>query len=258
MPQPWSQQEVGEVVKAYFQLLGRSDDAELPDQRRAPANLKRRALPDRSIGAIEFKMQNISDVLDEQGVRHLAAFPPRPGFRDMGQVQEALKVHVVEVACKKRLLPEGRLAELFPEWQPEGKRDVFEARVAALRAKNNLPYPSGNPRPKRASRQQNVYERDPLVRAWVLQKANGRCERCNGRAFLDRDGEPYLEGHHITPLSEGGPDTPENTAALCPNCHRMLHHSADAAELRTALLARVTERRKKQRGQAGTQKDRRS
>jgi len=29
--------------------------------------------------------------------------------------------------------------------------------------------------------------------------------------------------HHIEWLSRGGQDTIDNTAALCPNCHRKMH-----------------------------------
>ena len=47
--------------------------------------------------------------------------------------------------------------------------------------------------------------------------------------------EPYLESHHIATLAEGGPDTPENTAALCANCHRELHYGAE----RRAKTARL-------------------
>jgi len=36
-------------------------------------------------------------------------------------------------------------------------------------------------------------------------------------------GMPYLEVHHWTPLAEGGLDTIENAAALCPNCHKQAH-----------------------------------
>ena len=38
-----------------------------------------------------------------------------------------------------------------------------------------------------------------------------------------KNGEPYLETHHIVWLSEGGEDSIENTVALCPNCHRKMH-----------------------------------
>ena len=41
------------------------------------------------------------------------------------------------------------------------------------------------------------------------------------------DGTLYLEPHHTRRLSDGGPDHPRWVGALCPNCHREIHHGAD-------------------------------
>lgn len=69
-----------------------------------------------------------------------------------------------------------------------------------------------------------VYDRDPNVRAERRLAANGICGGCNQPApFARKDGTPYLEVHHIKPLSELGEDKLHNTIALCPNCHRKTH-----------------------------------
>lgn len=70
------------------------------------------------------------------------------------------------------------------------------------------------------------YRRNPDVIVSVLRRADGFCERCGQKApFLRRtDGSPYLEVHHTRPLSQGGKDTTDNATALCPNCHREVHH----------------------------------
>ena len=70
------------------------------------------------------------------------------------------------------------------------------------------------------------YRRNPDVIVAVLRRARGVCERCAEPApFVRRsDGSPYLEVHHWVSLSAGGEDTIQNAAALCPNCHRELHH----------------------------------
>ena len=68
------------------------------------------------------------------------------------------------------------------------------------------------------------YNRNPDVIAETLYQANGTCGRCKNEApFKKKNGEAYLEVHHIIPLRDGGEDTIENTIALCPNCHRELH-----------------------------------
>jgi 5-methylcytosine-specific restriction endonuclease McrA len=69
------------------------------------------------------------------------------------------------------------------------------------------------------------FKRNPDVVDEVLYRARGICSHCNMLAPFNRslDGSPYLEVHHITPLSQGGEDTVENAIALCPNCHRKVH-----------------------------------
>lgn len=69
------------------------------------------------------------------------------------------------------------------------------------------------------------YIRNADVIVDVLERANGKCEICKQPAPFNRDsdGSPYLEVHHILPLSEDGDDTVENAQALCPNCHRKSH-----------------------------------
>ncbi|WP_426147231.1 HNH endonuclease [Polaromonas sp. DSR2-3-2] len=69
------------------------------------------------------------------------------------------------------------------------------------------------------------YVRDPKVVKQRLAIANGICEGGKHPApFLRRaDDTPYLEVHHVKPLSAGGFDVLENTQALCPNCHCMAH-----------------------------------
>ena len=79
--------------------------------------------------------------------------------------------------------------------------------------------------PKKVLRYIEDYARNPTVVAEALYKANGICEACHQPApFIKKsNGEPYLEVHHIKPLSEGGEDSLENVQAICPNCHRKMH-----------------------------------
>lgn len=72
-----------------------------------------------------------------------------------------------------------------------------------------------------------IYNRNHDVKEYTLQRAQGRCELCGDGAPFYVEGKPFLECHHIQWLSKGGRDFPDNTAALCPNCHRKLHHLKD-------------------------------
>ena len=79
--------------------------------------------------------------------------------------------------------------------------------------------------------------------AWVLGRAAGACE-CSGAAalFKREDGTPFLEVHRADHLADDGADTPENAAAVCPNCHRELHHGVDRAGLADKLRQVVAKR----------------
>lgn len=99
----------------------------------------------------------------------------------------------------------------------ESLRDSSEQRQKRLAKKSN--------KVKVVYRLVQDYYRDPDIVAEALHRAQGVCEKCEKKApFAKRtNGEPYLEVHHIKPLSQGGLDTLENVISLCPNCHRELH-----------------------------------
>lgn len=100
------------------------------------------------------------------------------------------------------------------------------------------PVPIGIEKPKEIVSQTIQRERDPLVRDWVARAANGICECCEKPApFEISDGSPYLEVHHIRHLANNGSDTVSNAVAICPNCHRELHHGKHKDKLVENLYA---------------------
>ena len=100
--------------------------------------------------------------------------------------------------------------------------------------------PSGLLNPERVETTVTSFVRDPVVRAWVMQRSGGCCEQCNLPApFLTLADIPYLECHHIQPLSLKGADTVYNTAALCPNCHREQHSGSYSKQKETTLAEAV-------------------
>lgn len=81
-------------------------------------------------------------------------------------------------------------------------------------------------RPSHTTTILNALNRNPYVVALAKRRANGICQDCMQPApFLRKDtNEPFLEVHHIHPIGDDGPDSIENTIALCPNCHRKRHY----------------------------------
>ena len=69
-----------------------------------------------------------------------------------------------------------------------------------------------------------TFQRSEYVVEYAKRRANGKCQLCGHDApFKDKNGDAYLEVHHIEWLSKGGEDTIFNAVALCPNCHRKMH-----------------------------------
>ena len=127
------------------------------------------------------------------------------------------------------------------------RQTVFSStEVAERAAANELPKvkkkPAGNSKPekRRAGVAGFVFARDLEVVSWALQRARGFCELCaNPGPFPTSAGGRFLEVHHVTPLYQGGPDTVDNVAAVCPNCHRACHLSPEKEQLSVRLKSRL-------------------
>ena len=124
---------------------------------------------------------------------------------------------------------------------PTHEPDEYERRVAVLRNRKLAKMPAGLADPARVEVITHAYLRDPSVKAFVLNMAGGRCELCREDApFIDCNGHPFLEVHHVKSLANHGRDFVSNTVALCPNCHRAVHHSNRKDELEENLYQRIS------------------
>lgn len=227
---PWTDAELRACVEAYRTLW----DAEQSGQRLNKSALRRETLTTgmsgRVKGSYEFRMQNVSALLDELGMPFVAGYLPR---RNVGTLKLRL-ITIINDVWNRAEQPEA----------PTTDADALETRVAAAldKARSGRPVvpPPGSVDVRRASAFGMRFVRDPEVIAWVLIRAGDRCEACENVApFVRADGTPYLEVHHLRSLGEGGPDIVANAIAACPNCHRRLHLGADRIALRRAILKRI-------------------
>jgi 5-methylcytosine-specific restriction protein A len=87
-----------------------------------------------------------------------------------------------------------------------------------------------------------VFARNPFVIAETLHCAKGKCEKCgeNGPFISETTNTRYLEVHHVKRLADGGYDSVSNAVAICPNCHRELHHGSNKLQLLEELYRKIS------------------
>lgn len=192
----------------------------------SPTEIHRRlaegSLAGRSEGSVARRMSNISSVMKDNGYPSVSRY--RPTFDHVGtRVAASILQALSELQAEPNSGPPTEI--------------VLLEQANTLRSKGHVTKPVGVPKPKRRLRTVFAFERSAEVAAWILQNAEGVCEGCKAPApFALSSGYPYLEVHHVQRLADGGPDLIENAVAVCPNCHRRLHHSADAEDFRSQLL----------------------
>lgn len=82
------------------------------------------------------------------------------------------------------------------------------------------------------------HDRIPTVSAIAKLRAGFKCEiqGCDYEPFIGIYNLPYVEVHHIERLADGGKDTLENVACLCPKHHREIHFGLNKERLKEILL----------------------
>lgn len=223
----WSDAELNSSVQAYLRMLR----FELAGARYSKAEINRTLrdgpLTTRSKASVEFRMQNISAALYELKMPWVTGYPPA---RNIGS---AVKEKMIALLRAENI-------DFLNAYVATSHDESFHAKVSELRRRQIGRKPFGSFRPLTETRSITTYVRDPAVKAWVLQLANGICEGCRCKApFLGLDGLPYLEVHHVMPLACHGSDTPSNAVALCPNCHRRCHYAIDRDQFKLELYENI-------------------
>ncbi len=218
----WSDEELKESVRAYLDMMDAQRDGRAINKANVYRDLST-TFVSRTPKAFEYRMQNISYVLALLGRSWLKGVAPA---RNVG-ANVAAKIESLIGEIENRPIAPNAALEI------ETRR-----RLKALVTNA----PTGEKHPASVVISANIFRRDPAVRAWVLKRANGSCECCGLAApFLDAEGAPYLEVHHVRQLADGGSDRISNTVALCPNCHRRMHFGKDSAALAVGLYSRISE-----------------
>lgn len=312
MAENWTEQELRACVATYLWMLRAGQDGFTPVKSRVHEALLLGPLSERKLGAIQYRLRNISHVLDQMSEPWIKGYHPASnvGIKTTDKIKSlidwvrsnrarrrqpwlvnALPADIVQksanqlaggvdfdfpdsttydVRVAEASLPPKKIigfagqlfykAPIYPDIQTAGDheptflklREVglppkpkaldpeglkFREAVRRVERKQERP-PAGSRKPKKREQATTAYVRDPAVVSYVEHRAHGYCELCGDEAPFERmsDGTPFLEVHHIMPLSKGGADVVENAAALCPNCHKACHFGKDAENAAQKLL----------------------
>lgn len=223
----WSDAELAAALDTYLAML-RLELAGKPYFKSEFRNkLLSAELSARNPSSYELRMPNISAVFFARKLPIIAGYLPR-GNVGTG-VTERLNA----------MLDERDISDLTA-YVPTADRATLEKRVAALAKQGMKLAPPGQMRPAQVTTTSPSFVRDPAVKRWVLDLADGKCEGCDCPApFVDDAGAPFLEVHHVMPLASWGSDRVSNAVALCPNCHRRCHYSVDREEFKAGLYQKL-------------------
>ncbi|RON53061.1 HNH endonuclease [Pseudomonas frederiksbergensis] len=222
----WTDVEIQAAVDAYLSMLSREQSGQKVVKTEENRILREGALAGRTKGSVEFRMQNISTVLVELRRDRIEGYKPAKnvGANVARSIRRALSASSI-------LTPE--------DFAPTADEATLEQRAAKIERQPLKNEPKGIECPEQTQSIGKSYVRDPEVRAWVRQQAEGKCEGCGEPAPFEKDGRPFLEVHHVKHLALEGSDRTSNAVALCPNCHRRCHHSSDRDEFTASLYKRV-------------------
>lgn len=143
------------------------------------------------------------------------------------------------------------LQSLAPVTAQQYQQAVLEKAVSTTKKKSNYIEPAGAlPAAQLSSNKgSNSYQRNPTVAANALDKADFKCEILSSHKTFVSNAKslPYVEAHHLIPISMQGKftaslDVIANVVALCPMCHKLLHHGR-ASDKKIHLIQLLNDRR---------------
>ncbi|MFB3305871.1 HNH endonuclease [Pseudomonas sp. AMR01] len=222
----WSDEELEASVDAYLKMWTLEQSGQAFTKSVENRLLREGPLHLRSASSIEYRMQNISAVFEQLGLKRITGYMPAKNI-GAGVSERIRKV----LAAKPALHAERHTAK--------ADNPVPEKRTTASKPSLEIE-PQGILNPRQLFTVSVSFARALHVRRLVRQLANGICEGCDQPApFAGEDGQPFLEVHHVKHLAQKGSDRTTNAVALCPNCHQRCHRSGDRDAFTEGLYSKV-------------------
>ncbi|WP_456024714.1 HNH endonuclease [Pseudomonas protegens] len=221
----WTDNELEASVDAYLAIRALYPNDEKFNKSAEHRRLQDSVLPGRNIKSIDFRLQNISALFNEFGLKTISTYKPKP------HLGSGITARLTKILQLKGIF------KLNPNTFTDSKTSYNKIRQA--KKPELMSEPEGILTPQQTVITSRIYTRTSRIKTWTLKNAKGICEGCGQPAPFEVDGEPYLEVHHVKHLAQQGTDRKSNTVALCPNCHRRCHHSSDRLEFTSSLYKKI-------------------
>lgn len=155
------------------------------------------------------------------------------------EMRPLIVFNLLPVGSENTFARESQSSDPDDDDESSGDIAIEEARALALSA---VTPPVSDP----ASARRTIYRRSRRIADYVLRRSGGICESCGEKApFIKKNGAPYLEPHHVQRLSDGGLDHPCHIGAICPTCHREIHHGLQGEKRNETLKSYVAQLERK-------------
>ena len=231
----WTNDELEASVDGYLSIQARYPNDEKFNKSAEHKVLQDGVLANRNTKSIDYRLQNISALFDELGLKPIVHYKPKVN------IGSGIAARLTKILESKGLLT---LSTDFPS--AEG--DVRNRHLKQAIEHSFVNEPEGDFPPQQGVTITKYFVRNSKIKGWILDNAKGFCEGCGQPAPFEMDGKPFLEVHHVKHLAQGGKDRKNNTIALCPNCHRRCHHSSDRDKFTASLYDRVKRLRREKLG----------
>ncbi len=222
----WTNDELEASVDAYLAIQAKYPNDEKFNKSAEHKLLQDGVLASRNTKSIDYRLQNISALFDELGLKPIVHYKPKVN------IGSGIAARLTKILQAKGLLTQS--TELLAT---EG--GVRSRYVKPAKAQNFVDVPEDDSPPQQGVTVTRYFVRNSKIKGWILENAKGICEACDQPGPFEMDGKPYLEVHHVKHLAQQGKDRKNNTVALCPNCHRRCHHSSDRVEFTDSLYKKV-------------------
>jgi 5-methylcytosine-specific restriction enzyme A len=157
----WTDEELSAAVNAYLYMLRSELEGRAYVKSAVNKSLREGALSARTKASIEFRMQNISATLYDLRIPHIFGYLPAKN------VGSGVKSRILEVLNRHGIAA-------FLAYVPTADNELLERRVTELRKSPLGRIPPGATTPAHVTITTTGFVRDPAVKRWVLDIADGK------------------------------------------------------------------------------------